>query len=256
MSPQLAPLARGEPVEVEPGEPRPVQLAHGMADGLEHAAHLPVAALVEDELDAARGEPLRLGRRRAAVLELDALAEAPDRVLVGIALDRGDVDLLDPVARVRDPVRELAVVREQDRAGRVRVEAADGDDADRVVDEVDDGAPSLRVARGRDDAGGLVQEDVRELLPRNRLPVDRDPVVAADVGVELAGLPVDGDAPGLDQLVGLAAGGDTGASEEGIEPHAGHCGRVLVSETGQVRRGRGGHERMRCSEAPSGPERP
>jgi hypothetical protein len=33
-----------------------------------------------------------------------------------------------------------------------------------VLDEVDDGRATLRIARGRDDAGRLVQEDVGELL--------------------------------------------------------------------------------------------
>ena len=65
---------------------------------------------------------------------------------LGVALDLGLVDLLDAVARVREPVRELAVVREQERAGRVGVEPADRDDARLVRDEVDDGAAALRVA--------------------------------------------------------------------------------------------------------------
>ena len=42
-----------------------------------------------------------------------------------VALDLGLVRLLDAVARMREPVRELAVVREQERAGRVGVEPAD-----------------------------------------------------------------------------------------------------------------------------------
>ena len=84
----------------------------------------------------------------------------------------GDVDLVDLVLRMREPVRELAVVREQDRAGRVGVEAADGNDARRVVDEADDRRAALRVARGRDDAGRLVQQHVGELLLLQRLAVE------------------------------------------------------------------------------------
>ena len=65
------------------------------------------------------------------------------------------VHLLDAVARVREPVRERAVVREQERAGRVDVEPPDRNHARVVLDELDDGRPPLRVARGRDDAAGL-----------------------------------------------------------------------------------------------------
>ena len=112
----------------------------------------------------------RLGGGGAAVLELDAVGEAAERVAARPALDLGDVDLLDLVARVGEPVRELAVVREQERAGRVGVEAADRDDPRLVADEADDRRPPVRVARGRDDARRLVQEHVREPLRRERRP--------------------------------------------------------------------------------------
>jgi hypothetical protein len=46
---------------------------------------------------------------------------------------------------VREPVRERAVVRQQERAGRVGVEPSDGDDPRLVPDEVDDGLPSPRI---------------------------------------------------------------------------------------------------------------
>ena len=80
------------------------------------------------------------------------------------ALDVGLVDLRDAVARMRESVREIAVVRQQERAGRVDVEPPDRDDARLGGNEVDDGPPSVRVARRRDDAGRLVQEHVRERL--------------------------------------------------------------------------------------------
>ena len=69
-------------------------------------------------------------------------------------------------------MRQFSVVRQQQRTGRVGVEPADGDDAGRMLDEVDDRAPALRVARGGDDARGLVQEDVGETLFRERAAVE------------------------------------------------------------------------------------
>src|SRR5258708_7369485 len=99
-----------------------------MADRLEHALHLAVASLVQDELDASAAKTTCAGRRGAAVVEVDALAERAHRGLVRISLPLRLVDLLDAVARVREPVRERAVVREEKRAGRVGVEAADGND--------------------------------------------------------------------------------------------------------------------------------
>jgi hypothetical protein len=47
-----------------------------------------------------------------------------------------------------------------------------------------------------------VEEDVREPLGRDGLPVDGDGVAGADERIEAAGLAVDADASRLDQLIG------------------------------------------------------
>ena len=191
-----------------------------MPDRLAHPLHLVLAALVEDELEPAAAEPAGAGGSGAAVLEVDALAQPAERVLVRVAVDVDLVRLLDAVARMREPVREQPVVREQERAGRVGVEPADRDDARLGGNEIDDGAAALRVADRRDDAGGLVQEQVRELLQRDRAAVDLDPVAGSDDGVELPGLAVDEDAAVLDQRVGVPARGDARAGEVGVESHS------------------------------------
>ena len=85
--------------------------------------------------------------------------------------------------------------------------------------ELDDGRAALRVARGRDDAGGLVQQDVREPLRRDLASVDLDAVARADERVELPRLAVHAHAAGEDQLVGAAARGDAGPGEVGVEAH-------------------------------------
>ena len=202
---ELAPGAGLEPRKREPGIRAPVQADDRVADRLAHPLHLVLAALVEDELDPVRAEAARACRRGAAVLELDALTEAAERLVVRLALDLRLVRLLDAVARVREPVRERAVVREQERAGGVGVEAADRDDARLRRDEVDDGAAALRVACGGDDARGLVQEQDCEPLRRDLAPVDLDAVGRPDERVELPRLAVDADASGLDQRVRAAA---------------------------------------------------
>jgi hypothetical protein len=196
-----------------------VERLHAVADGLDHPAHLAVPALVEDELEAGAGETPSPGRRGASVLEVHALRELAQRPVGRLLPGLDLVDLLDPVARVREPVRERAVVREQERAGRVDVEAADRDDARLVADEVDHRRPALRVARGRDHARRLVQEHVGEPLLRDGPPVDLDHVARCDEGVQLPGLAVDRHPSGLDQLVGGATGGHARARQIGIESH-------------------------------------
>ncbi len=192
-----------------------------MADRLEHAPHLVLPAFVQGELDTAAAEAPDLRRGSETVVELDAFAQATKGVRRWVAFDLRDIHLLDAVARVREPVSEVAVVREQERTGRIRIETTDGDDARRAADEIDHGSPTVRIARGRDETGRLVQKDVREPLRLNPLPVDLDAVACADVAVQAAGLAVDGHATSLDQLVGATTRGDAGASEKRVEPHAG-----------------------------------
>ena len=99
---------------------------HAMADGLAHPPHLPLAPLVQHELDAVGREPPHLGGRGLAVVERDALAQPPQRGLAHRRVaDLDAVDARDLERRVGEPVGELPVVREQEQAGRVGVEPPD-----------------------------------------------------------------------------------------------------------------------------------
>src|SRR5262245_41674849 len=104
---QLAPLAGRDAPGVQPRVADAFQPAHGMAYGVAHAAHLAVAALVEGQLDAARCEAAHARGSGSALLELDSGAQPVERRRVRVAGDLGAVHLLDLVARVREPVREL-----------------------------------------------------------------------------------------------------------------------------------------------------
>src|SRR5262249_48789843 len=83
-----------------------------------------------------------------------------------------------------------------------------------------------RIARGRDDTGRLVEEDVREALLRDPLPVHLDAVTLADERVQLSALAIDGHAARLDQLVGLSPRGDAGPGKVRVQSHGGYCLRV------------------------------
>ena len=100
---------------------------HRMADGLAHPAHLALAALVDlssssRPAEAPRRAPARSGRRRARRPRAGARSA---RSLHRAAADARAVGLRDLEARVREPVGEVAVVGQQDQAGRVGVEAPD-----------------------------------------------------------------------------------------------------------------------------------
>src|SRR5581483_3319515 len=111
-------------------------------------------------------------------------------------------------------------------AGRVCVEPADRDEPRLVLDQSDHGRPALRIARRRDDPARLVEQDVGERLPREPHPVELDDVSTLHEGVQLAGLTVDEDPAGPDQLVRPPARRDAGTREERIEPHGAIIGPV------------------------------
>ena len=112
------------------------------------------------------------------------------------------------------------VVREQQGACRIHVEAPDRDDACLVRHERDDRRPTLRIARRRDHARRLVEQHIGEALLGNSAPVDLDDIAGQDERVQLAQSAVDPDTAGLDQLVRRSSGRNTGASEIRVQPHA------------------------------------
>ena len=114
---------------------------------------------------------------------------------------------------------ERPVVGEEERAGRVRVQAPHGHDALRDADELDDRPPAVRVARSRDHARRLVQEHVGERLELERPAVELDLVSGLDERRQAGDLPVHADAPRTDQLLGAPAGRNTRSGEIGIESH-------------------------------------
>src|SRR5688572_12599202 len=100
-----------------------------MSDGLEQAAHLalPPFGKHEREDSAVRlgGEGTGAERARGAVLELDAEREARERVARERAAHARVVLALHPRGRVQEPVREIAVVGEQEETFGLTVQAAD-----------------------------------------------------------------------------------------------------------------------------------
>ena len=125
-----------------------------VADGLAHPADLAVAALVDRDPQHAGTRLRHLRRRRRPVVELDAVAQAAHGAGAHrAAADRGQVLLVEPVAGMGDAVGQLTVVRQQQQALGVGVEAADREHPRLGGHELDDGRAAVGVLRRRDDAG-------------------------------------------------------------------------------------------------------
>jgi hypothetical protein len=152
---------------------------------------------------------------------------------------------------VHDPVRELAVVRQEDQPEAVLVEPTDRVDPPlpRIGDEVDGSWPRLARFVRADDARGLVQEVVPPpgLLRPQDDAVDLDLLsLRIDPQAELRRrLAVDADLPGRDQAVRLPPRRDAVVGQELVQAHevaAVGLGSALGA-LGRLRARAGGHGR-------------
>src|SRR5207302_3070360 len=107
---QAARGARLQRSEAQRAEGDAAQLDHGVADRLEHAADLALAALGDHQLDLLAVDAAGPRGGGAAVVELDTLAQADEVLLGGTAADLRAVGLGHAEARVGEAMGELAVV--------------------------------------------------------------------------------------------------------------------------------------------------
>jgi hypothetical protein len=167
-------------------------------------------------------DPERVDAHRA-VLELDALAQPLADVALHRSADRGDVRLEDAVCRVLQPVREVAVVRQQEQALGVGVEASDVEEALlTVADVVLERDTAQLVVHRRDDTLGLVEGEVDAVLVEvDPHPVDVDHLgLWVDAHAELGDhLAVHLDAPLLDEVLADTPRPDTAGRHQLLQPH-------------------------------------
>jgi hypothetical protein len=151
----------------------------------QHAAHLPVPALPYDQPDP--GQPSRapyqlgVGRKRPTVFKLDTLAQRAQIPFTGYSLHDRQILFGHVVTRMCESVGQLTVVRQQEQAARGAIQPTNCEKTGRpgFSDQVEDGGPSLRIARRHQHTGWLVQRKVL-VQPEwlDRLAVDRDTVRA------------------------------------------------------------------------------
>ncbi len=105
-----------------------------MADSGQHPSYLPVAALVNGQLQLARARAVYvllapqqadvLGGTGQAVFEHDALPQTRQGIRTGDALDLHPVGLGDVVARVGQLEQEVAVIGQEDQPVAVGIQPA------------------------------------------------------------------------------------------------------------------------------------
>ena len=157
-----------------------------MADGRAHAPHLPVLSLGQDDLEPGGSVPPGPQEADPGASGLRPVGEDQPRTqgaqgrLLGNARHPGVVGLGHLVLRIGEAMAQAMVVREDEQAGGVAVEAADREDpASHVAEGGVDGGAAPGIDPGRQKAGRLVEgEDDPLGLVAHRAAVHRDPVAS------------------------------------------------------------------------------
>jgi hypothetical protein len=128
---------------------------------------------------------------------------------------------IDFVSRVHQPLRQIAIVRQNQQTFALGVEPADIEEAAELWrKQVENGVACVRVASRGDEAGRLVQHDVKMLLRPNKLAAHFDVIAFRRLRTEIGARPaVDGHFTGRDQFVALSPRTDTGSGEKPVQTH-------------------------------------
>jgi hypothetical protein len=238
-------LADREPLEADRADRDPVQRHDLVAQLGQHPADLTLLAFGEDQLE--RGglalmadDPHSLGAN-LAIGQPDAFGYLGERFAGRQTGHQHAIQFLHAVARMRQSIRQLAVVGEDQEAGAVLVEAADGvDPLGDFGKQVDDPRTAGRVEGGRDITLGFIDGVIDHRLLLDRLAVDCDPSTRGiDPRAEDADdLAVDGDSTLEDQLLTGAAGAEPGVGQDFLKSLG--CARFGIGLRGWLRRFRPG----------------
>jgi hypothetical protein len=158
--------------------------------------------LDQDRLDGSWPGRFALDRRAGAKPLQFGLADNPS--------DLDTILFVDTVAGMHDVFGPVAIVGEEEQAGAVFVQSADRKEPFGGLDEVEDRSFTVRGGRRGDDAGRFVEREIPQLLTPDRLTVKRDGGRFGIGGVPDGGkVPVDGDASGANQFLGVPSRGDS-----------------------------------------------
>src|SRR5690348_13902686 len=128
-SAQIPELPGLEAAVCEEGKPHSLELHHALPRAFKHSAYLVVTAFHEGDFIPgliAFGNHANLARRRGAAVQHDAVLEAREIFWRWLALQLDVVSARNSGSLGSQKIGEIAVVRQQQQAGRVVVKPADG----------------------------------------------------------------------------------------------------------------------------------
>ena len=216
-------FARQKSFQLHARERDAAQRVDRMADGFHHAFDLAIAAFAQNQLHervfVALGHHFGAARRRRAVIEAHAALQFFNRSGFDDAAHARFVNLFGAVRRMRQEMRQFAVVSEQKHARSIEIEASDGmQTLPFARQKIHHGRATAGIIFGRHHEARFVkhQNHARFFGNPQRVAINHDAVVER-VGFDALlgdGVAVDRDAARRDHFFGGAARSETGARDQ------------------------------------------
>lgn len=180
---QIAHSAFGKIAQRKPAGPDPFQTDHGMSHVVEHAAHLPLPAFVDRDLDPGIGlfltDLLDLRRCGLPVLQENTGFKRRNRTVLEHSLDLRKIGLGEFMLGMGDQVGKIPVIGQEQKSLSAIIQSPNRINADlQAFEQIQHCRPSFGVGHGRDKAGGLVQHNINQrLFGVDQLAVNLDVVL-------------------------------------------------------------------------------
>ena len=170
-----------------------------------HTTDLAVDSLTQDDAQARRSDRLHFFHSRGLSVEHHAGQQFRHEFRVPRVIECHFVFLLNFVARMRQMLREIAVVRQDKKSFALRVESTDIEEARKFRrQEIEDCVARIGIRVRRDKAGRFMQDDVELGLATHQLASDFDMITLGRLHAEVsADATVDCNAPIGNQLVAM-----------------------------------------------------
>ena len=138
-------------------------------DGSKHTAHLPIAPLMDDRFN--HGAPLLRAQNaqtrgsRPAVRKEDPTTQLHQSLRSDFANDLRMIDLRDLIARMKQPLCQRAIIRDEEQPLRIGIEPTHGIEPRREIgQEIEHGLAPPIIPRRREIATRLVEENIKSLF--------------------------------------------------------------------------------------------
>jgi hypothetical protein len=188
-------------------------------DGFKHAANLAVYSLPQYNPQTCGRDGAKSRNFRSLAIEKNSAQQFRRECVVPWPIQSHFIFLVDFMARVREPLRQFAIICEEKQTFSLRVQAPDVEEAGKFLwKQIKDGVARVLIFSGRDKSRRLVQDDGKCRSGSNEFAIDFNVVVRARLCAEVgADFTVYGDATRCDQFITISARSNAGGGEKAIE---------------------------------------